>query len=114
VPEPTTTTMIALNTALRLIRETQATAGSFGYHICLGGGVLNRGFSEKDLDLYFLPLIEQPQDPTRLLESLEIGWGPSDPAFSGGAAQGPYLHKRRYDILEGRVEVFIMGWAPNV
>lgn len=41
---------------LTLIRGLQPQAKAYGYHIALGGGVLNKGTSEKDLDLYFLPL----------------------------------------------------------
>lgn len=29
-----------------------------GYHTLLGGGVLHRGYSEKDIDLWFLPLTD--------------------------------------------------------
>lgn len=106
---PETQTIWALADALKLIRETQATARSFGFHICLGGGVLNRGTSEKDVDLYLLPLIEVPQNTEGLLASLEIGWGPSEIAFSGGDSQGPYLHKRRYTVDDRKIEVFVMG-----
>jgi len=45
-----------LKEATELIAAQQPTAKEHGYHICLGGGVLNKGESEKDLDLYFLPM----------------------------------------------------------
>ena len=45
-----------LEQALELIRELQPQVKEFNYHICLGGSVLNTGWSTKDLDLYFLPL----------------------------------------------------------
>lgn len=41
-----------------LIRDLQGDAWSLGYHICLGGGVLNHGYSDKDIDLYLLPRYE--------------------------------------------------------
>lgn len=45
-----------LDQALSLIRDLQPSVRDLHYHICLGGGVLNVGTSEKDLDLWFLPL----------------------------------------------------------
>lgn len=42
--------------ALALIRDLQPLVREFGYHLLLGGGVLNKGESKKDLDLYFAPL----------------------------------------------------------
>lgn len=44
-----------LDDGLRLVRGIQATAKKYGYYIALAGGVLNKGFSEKDIDLVFLP-----------------------------------------------------------
>jgi hypothetical protein len=48
--------MWAITDALTVVRSMQYTARGFNFHIALGGGVLNRGESEKDLDLYFLPM----------------------------------------------------------
>lgn len=45
-----------IDEGLKLIRALQPKVRTFGYHIALGGGVLNNGQSHKDLDLYFLPL----------------------------------------------------------
>lgn len=42
--------------AQELIVGLQPEAKKHGYHVALGGGVLNKGESTKDLDLYFLPL----------------------------------------------------------
>jgi hypothetical protein len=44
-----------LEQALALVRSIQPACHSFNYHVTLGGGVLNQGFSSKDLDLFFLP-----------------------------------------------------------
>ncbi len=51
--DPTSPTW-TLEEALILVRALQPTAWQYGYHLCLGGGVLNKGVSSKDLDLYFL------------------------------------------------------------
>lgn len=48
-----------LDQALATIRLLQPTAHKYGYHIGLGGGVLNTGFSAKDLDLMILPLNQE-------------------------------------------------------
>lgn len=65
---------------LNLIRAIQPEARRFGYHIALGGGVLNNGISYKDIDLYFLPL-ENPAinggkaEPKALAVWLTEMWG---------------------------------------
>jgi len=55
----------ALDLALKVIRLIQPKIRNFGYHCALGGGVLNKGYSTKDLDLYMLPLVGTP-DPMAL------------------------------------------------
>lgn len=72
-----------LNAALELIRILQPKVREFNYHICLGGGVLNKGFSDKDLDLYFM-LMESKGAPERekLLDYLKSMWG--EPTELGG------------------------------
>lgn len=51
---------------LRLVRALQPECRRFGYHLALGGGVLNNGRSYKDIDLYFLPLDNPKESPTSL------------------------------------------------
>lgn len=41
---------------MELVRNLQPQVRKFNYHIAIGGGVINRGFSDKDLDLYFLSM----------------------------------------------------------
>lgn len=64
--------------ARALIATLQSHVRVFGFHVCLGGGVLNTGMSAKDLDLYFLPLDREDQkiDPKALLAFLTSTWGP--------------------------------------
>lgn len=68
-----------LEDALNLIRGLQKETRRYGYHLTLGGGVLNNGESQKDLDLYFLPL-QNPKFPTdnpeNLVSWLTKMWGP--------------------------------------
>lgn len=68
-----------LDDGLKLVRALQDDSRKFGYHLALGGGVLNRGESKKDIDLYFLPLMNHKlfpkANPGELLEWLEKMWG---------------------------------------
>ena len=63
-----------LDDALELIRALQPDSKRYNYHICLGGGVLNRGRAEKDLDLYFLPFGMPPSRANELIQWLEGMW----------------------------------------
>jgi len=70
-----------LNDGLELVRAIQPHCKNYGYHIALGGGVLNAGESEHDLDLYMLPLNNEkkygPSRPDDLVVFLETLWGKS-------------------------------------
>lgn len=59
--------MWTLDEALSLIRDLQPEVLRLGYHITLAGGVLNKGVSEKDLDLIFLPFNEENSRPYDLM-----------------------------------------------
>jgi hypothetical protein len=45
-----------LGEAQTLIRDLQALVWPKNWHVALGGGVLNHGYSNDDLDIYILPL----------------------------------------------------------
>lgn len=66
-----------LDEALALIRPIQEDTRKFGFHLSLGGGVLNKGYSKKDLDLYFLPYenTRGSQDAQGLITWLDGMWG---------------------------------------
>ena len=86
---------------LKLIRALQGRVREFGYHIALGGGVLNNGTSDKDLDLYFLPFNNPniaKEDTHGLLEWLSKLWG--EPRTIGEypdqpSDDGPILRRHR-------------------
>lgn len=44
-----------LQDALNIVRELQAVAWPCRFHVTLGGGVLNHGYSDKDIDIYVQP-----------------------------------------------------------
>jgi hypothetical protein len=48
--------MWTLESGLAQVRLIQQPIRAFGYHVAIGGGVVNAGQSNKDLDLYFLPM----------------------------------------------------------
>jgi hypothetical protein len=46
---------VYLADVLLLVRQMQAVAWPLNFHIALGGGVLDHGYSDKDVDIYVLP-----------------------------------------------------------
>jgi hypothetical protein len=42
-----------------LIAKLQEKVWPLGFHIALGGGVLNHGYSDSDLDLYVMPIFSR-------------------------------------------------------
>jgi len=55
-----------------VIRNIQEAVKPYGYHAALGGGVLNNGCSDKDLDIYFLELdVDSGSNPHNLLAFLQ-------------------------------------------
>lgn len=91
-----------LDDGLKLVRALQQECRRFGYHLALGGGVLNNGRSDKDIDLYFLPLDNskfEPPNPSKLIDWLVKMWGefepigidydPDEPTTAADEAYGP-------------------------
>lgn len=109
------TKMWSLTDAQDVIDSVQLGARNFGFHVALGGSVLNTGESNKDLDLYFLPLNQEtPINPTGLVAWLKILWG------EGGTMQDEnyppcpfYTHKLKFFPLMSksfkRIDVFLTG-----
>jgi hypothetical protein len=104
-----------LEDALPLIRALQPDTKRYGYHLCLGGGVLNKGHSDKDLDLYFLPLGPNNADPDGLLAYITSLWGEGEPLSSRRAKDpsyppDPIMRKRSKFSYSGmRIDVFIVA-----
>ena len=99
-----------LEDGLKLVRAIQGGCRLFGYHLTLGGGVLNKGQSDKDLDLYFLPLNNEKykEDPKGLVAWLESLWGNGKAIGDYGKRNNPYdppeplnaapQYRVRYDV----------------
>jgi hypothetical protein len=99
-------TVWTLEEGLAVVRTLQPVARSYGYHVALGGGVLNRGYSKKDLDIYFLPLESGPSHAERLAVWLQDFFGDKHPSFIG---YGPSLftYKLTFNSDHKRIDVFI-------
>ncbi len=84
-----------LENALYLIREIQPNIKKCSYHVCLGGGVLNKGKSDKDLDLYFSPFSDTATaNSSGLLEFLTMVLG--DRHSLGGPSVQPQDEFKAY------------------
>ena len=127
-----------LDDGLNLIRALQPFTRKFNYHLCLGGGVLNKGSSEKDLDLYFLPMENglpskaddlvqwltslwgTPEDLKGEYDSSDLApvapidefvmhtWIPSLLETQPSTLSSIYKRKLKYTRPDGRIDVFIM------
>ena len=98
-----------LDEALEIIRALQPESRRFGYHLCLGGGVLNKGESDKDLDLYFLPLGNQHSNPRELVSWLSNMWGTPRDMAEDYPDEPPYLERLKFMYGQLRVDVFVLG-----
>ena len=106
--------MWTLDEGLEIVRDLQDMTREYDYHLTIGGGVVNKGSSLKDLDLYFLPLCNgNTPDPKGLLRELERQWGASEPI--GGEREykdDPRWYKVKFGVGFGlrktkRIDVFI-------
>lgn len=98
--------------ALVLIRELQPIIFKWHYHVTLGGGVLNRGQSEKDLDLFFYPLNGYDSQPYHIVKTLDEALGCHGVAMRDGpdyhvGAMWHYPEMRVYMYQGKRIDVFI-------
>ena len=104
--------MWTLEQGVLLVCTIQQESRQFGYHVCLGGGVINAGYSDKDVDIYMLPLDHDQAtftDADGAIEWLESLWGPSAKINQYPMAyNGPYAHKLKFKSPAGRIDLFIM------
>lgn len=96
--------------ALPLVRAIQPETRNFKYHLTLGGGVLNNGKSDKDLDLYFLPMFDRKRADWRgLLEYLEKQWGKSSILGRDYPDTDLYAVAAKFTYGGLRIDSFILG-----
>jgi hypothetical protein len=111
--------MWTLEQGRQVVTEIQDGSRRFNYHVALGGGVLNNGISNKDLDIYFLPLDNGNEpDPEGVKLWLSQVWGrqvlwiepicPSDYP-EDEKNDSAYSEKLKYQLASGqRIDVFII------
>lgn len=98
--------------ALELVRKLQPELHARKYHVALGGGVLNKGFSKKDLDLYFFSFDNETITP--IMPYLEELWGAATPLGSeiirkerGYPPDRNFKVKVKFFTPLGRIDVFL-------
>lgn len=104
--------MWTLDEALEIIRELQPQLREMGYHCLLGGGVLNTGVSDKDLDLFFIPLNQHDSTPFAIVEFLGQQLGSfavsiRDSPDYQGEAMWHYQEMRKIDYCGKRIDIFV-------
>lgn len=100
--------------ALTVVRTLQPQLHARWWHVALGGGVLNRGSSAKDLDLYFLPFNGATTEA--ILPFLVEQWGEAKPLSGGDYPPDALFPVRcKFFIQDGkRIDVFIAPHAKAV
>lgn len=123
-----------LDEAISLIRGLQPECRKFSYHLCLGGGVLNKGQSKHDLDLYFLPMGKKEDIKAEgLVRWLESLWGKGEafkavpkldvygerlivghnefgePRYDYPEEEQKYAFAGKFNYGELRIDVFVVG-----
>lgn len=96
-----------------LISYLQDWSRLFNYHVCLGGSVLNFESSEKDLDIYFLPLSNGKKNkPIALLKQLQFRLNATLETLGNDypTKNIPYIFKGKL-LYKGakRIDVFVLG-----
>lgn len=100
-----------LEAGQQLAAELESVVRPLNYHTLLGGGVLHKGYSDKDLDLWFMPLNGYPSQSRVVLQALEDVLGRSralrdHPDYAAGE---PYYVKEMvgFTVFGKRLDVFI-------
>lgn len=103
--------MWTLEDGLTLLRALQDDSRDYGYHLCIGGGVVNAGHSRKDLDLYFIPLDNGGTNVEGLRSWLGRKLGEGSAIADPNYPENPnsvYAVKLKYGPLGKRIDVFVM------
>lgn len=109
------TPMWTLDEAAKLAQSIEPAIRKLGYHTCLGGGVLHKGYSEKDLDLIFLQFHTNSGTKEKVEGYLTGVLGVIEPFFESpdleldyAASTHPYASLMgKIDYNGKRIDVFI-------
>jgi len=109
-----------LDEALQVVRDLQPLVRDLDYHIALGGGVINKGYSDKDIDLYVLPVFKgNTHDDIKVMALLsdyfskKSGYVNVRPLFGSSAGnedEGEHLysHQSKFVMADTRrIDVFV-------
>ena|ERR1017187_7973554 len=102
--------MWTLDEALMIVRSLQPDLKPLEWHVVLGGGVLNTGVSDKDLDLYILGFngaILQNVAPVLVLLSSRFGIASQITDADEYPEDPRYREKVKFHIDGKRIDVFI-------
>lgn len=99
--------MWTLGEGLVFCRLLQPMLRPIGYHLTLGGGVLNVGYSRKDLDLFLLPLKSTDSNPTAVFDTLSPIFGDAAPVGKGEYDSDSWKVAMYYIVGGKRIDVFI-------
>lgn len=101
--------MWQLEEGLKFVRELQSVVKAVNYHVAIGGGVVNNGHSDKDLDLYFLPMDNGIVSvPARLANMLRVLWGDSTSlSETYDDKNSAYKDKLKFIVNGKRIDAFI-------
>jgi hypothetical protein len=103
--------------AQQLVRKLQGRMWALGRHVALGGGVLNHGYSDGDLDLYVLPIyrpdVDHALNTLAVIAELADGIGCVDHDYNGSGQADPaasaFVQSLRFVDDAGRkVDVFVV------
>lgn len=103
--------MWTLEEGVELVRSVQKYCHKNAYHVALGGGVVNKGYSEKDVDIYFLPMTNKHPDDAaadKIKSLLELLWGASLPLSENYPGDDNYRHKIKFTFEGRRIDAFIV------
>ena len=112
--------MWTLDKALQLVRNLQPHLMAVGWFAALAGGVLNKGYSEHDLDLVFVPMKTESMDLGSLHQALHFaGWERTHTANmmqehwkTKGSPDGKYVEV--YRTLDGKRVDAIVAYPEGV
>jgi hypothetical protein len=102
---------ITLEQALPVIRGIEYELSSRGAHCALGGSVLHRGESEKDLDIFVYPRnCDQQRTPEQLIELLQhlfpTGRDLTDDAYPSDRLRFVVMHPMSAEVV-WKIEFFV-------
>lgn len=97
--------MWTLEQAVNVVQAIEPSVRKLGYHTCLGGGVLHKGSSDKDIDLFFLKLHTDGGTTRDIVMLLQAQWGEIASFFDDAEMVADYAaHTHPVAAVMGKIE----------